>query len=91
MPIRYPNLAWDTLPSAGASQIHPHIHLMLSPDHYHGFMEMLRSAGERYFLATGENYFNAVQEVHAVLGLVVEYGDAVAIALLVSDFCELKY
>ncbi|XP_069173007.1 uncharacterized protein [Procambarus clarkii] len=78
----YPNLAWDTLFHAGASQIHPHVHMMLAPDHYYGFMELLRLASQRYFLAKGENYFSAVLDVHAALGLVVEYGDAAAIATL---------
>lgn len=60
---------------------------MMSPDHYYGFMELLRSAAQRYYLDTGENYFSAVLNVHRALGLVVEYGDAVAIATIVSDCC----
>lgn len=78
----YPNLAWDTLLHAGASQLHPHLHLMMSPDHYYGFMELLRYASQRYYLDTGENYFDAVLDIHAALGLVVEYGDAVAVATI---------
>lgn len=57
--------------------------MMLSPDHYYGSMELLRSASQRYYLTKRENYFSAVLDVHAALGLVVEYGDAVAIATLV--------
>ncbi|XP_042887639.1 uncharacterized protein LOC122263320 [Penaeus japonicus] len=78
----YPNIAWDTLHHAGASQIHPHIHMMMAPDHYYGYFELLRSAAQRYYEDTGENYFNAVLEVHAALGLVVRYGRAVAIPTL---------
>ncbi|XP_042208980.1 uncharacterized protein LOC121857155 isoform X2 [Homarus americanus] len=78
----YPNLAWDTLLHAGASQIHPHLHVMMSPDHYHGFMELVRSASQRYYLAEGENYFGAMLDVHAALGLAVQYGDAVALATI---------
>ncbi|XP_027221870.2 uncharacterized protein [Penaeus vannamei] len=78
----YPNIAWDTLHHAGASQIHPHIHMMMAPDHYYGYFELMRSAAQRYYQEKGENYFNAVLEVHAALGLVVEYGDAVAIPIM---------
>lgn len=81
----YPNIAWDTLYHAGASQIHPHIHMMMAPDHYYGYFELMRSAAQRYYQEKGENYFNAVLEVHAALGLVVEYGDAVAIPTMVSS------
>ncbi|XP_037793144.1 uncharacterized protein LOC119588578 isoform X1 [Penaeus monodon] len=76
----YPNIAWDTLYHAGASQIHPHIHMMMAPDHYYGYFELLRSAAQRYYEEEGENYFSAVLEVHAALGLVVHYGKAVAIS-----------
>lgn len=76
----YPNIAWDTLHHAGASQIHPHIHMMMAPDHYYGYFELLRSAAQRYYEEKGENYFNVVLEVHAALGLAVHYGKAVAIS-----------
>lgn len=78
----YTNIAWDFLHHAGVSQLHPHLHMMMSPDHYYGSFEMLRSAAQRYYDAYGENYFNVLIEVHAALGLVVEYGDAIAIATL---------
>ncbi|KAK4305982.1 hypothetical protein Pmani_022174 [Petrolisthes manimaculis] len=78
----YPSLAWDTLPPAGASQIHPHLHVFLSPDHYYGTFEGMRAAAQRFLLATGDNYFSTLLEVHAALGLVVEYGDALALAML---------
>ncbi|XP_069163010.1 uncharacterized protein [Procambarus clarkii] len=79
----YPNLAWDTLYEAGASQLHPHIHMMVTPDHYYGFYEHLRTAGQRYFDATGRNYFTTLLEVHQALGLTVHYGTAVAIPTMV--------
>lgn len=79
----YPSLAWDMLPPAGASQVHPHLHVFLSPDHYYGTFEGMRSAAQRFLLATGENYFSTLLDVHAALGLVVEYGDALALSMLV--------
>ncbi|XP_066980464.1 uncharacterized protein [Macrobrachium rosenbergii] len=78
----YTNIAWDILHHAGASQIHPHFHMMMAPDHYYGSFELLRSAAQRYYDINKENYFNTLIEIHAALGLVVEYGDAVAIATL---------
>lgn len=80
----YPNIAWDTLFHAGASQVHPHIHMMLAPDHYYGSMEGLRAAAQTYFRVTGRNYFNSLVSIHGALGLAVEYGDAVALANLVG-------
>ncbi|KAG0727969.1 hypothetical protein GWK47_033509 [Chionoecetes opilio] len=79
---RYPNLAWDSLFHAGASQIHPHIHMMLAPDHYYGSMEGLRTAAQAYYRTTGKNYFTSLVSIHDALGLAVEYGDAVALASL---------
>ncbi|XP_045115229.1 uncharacterized protein LOC123506904 isoform X3 [Portunus trituberculatus] len=78
----YPNLAWDTLFHAGASQIHPHIHMMLAPDHYYGSMEGLRTAAQAYYRSTGRNYFSSLVTIHDTLGLAVEYGDAVALSSL---------
>ncbi|KAG0727970.1 hypothetical protein GWK47_033509 [Chionoecetes opilio] len=78
----YPNLAWDSLFHAGASQIHPHIHMMLAPDHYYGSMEGLRTAAQAYYRTTGKNYFTSLVSIHDALGLAVEYGDAVALASL---------
>ena len=83
---RYTNIAWDILHHAGASQIHPHFHMMMAPDHYYGSFELLRSAAQRYYDLNKENYFTTLLEIHAALGLVVEYGDAVAVATLVSFF-----
>ncbi|XP_071521968.1 uncharacterized protein [Panulirus ornatus] len=74
----YPSLTWDSLYQAGVSQLHPHIHIMMTPDHYYGFYEHLRSAGQRYYDATGRNYFATLLEIHTALGLTVHYGRAVA-------------
>ncbi|XP_071522175.1 uncharacterized protein [Panulirus ornatus] len=74
----YPNLAWDSLYQAGVSVLHPHIHIMITPDHYYGFYELLRSSGQRYFDATGRNYFATLLEIHTALGLTIKYGNAVA-------------
>ena len=33
---RYGNILWDLLPTSGASEVHPHIHVTVSDDRYHG-------------------------------------------------------
>lgn len=58
--------------------------MMMAPDHYYGYFELLRSAAQRYYEEEGENYFSAVLEVHAALGLVVHYGKAIAISTVVG-------
>ncbi|CAL4075302.1 unnamed protein product [Meganyctiphanes norvegica] len=78
----FPNMIWDTLHHAGASQMHPHIQIMVSPDHYYGFAEQLRSAAQSYHNHVDENYFNDVLETHEALGLVTHYHDAVAISII---------
>lgn len=35
----YPIITWDLLPHAGASQVHPHLQMLLSPDKYPGKLE----------------------------------------------------
>ncbi|XP_076056549.1 uncharacterized protein LOC143034417 isoform X2 [Oratosquilla oratoria] len=78
----YPNLAWDTLQHAGASQIHPHVQMMMSPDHYYGFMELFRQAGQHFYHSTRKNYFSTLVELYTAIGLAVPYGEAVALATL---------
>ncbi|XP_068238693.1 uncharacterized protein [Palaemon carinicauda] len=80
----YPNLVWDSLYQAGVSQFHPHIHIMMTPDHYYGFLEHLRSSGQQYFEAEGRNYFSTLMEVHEALGLTIHYGNSVAFPTLVG-------
>ena len=45
----YPTFVWDTFPKAGASQLHPHMHVFLSPNYYQGQVEWWRQAVEDYF------------------------------------------
>ncbi|XP_018027327.1 uncharacterized protein LOC108682635 [Hyalella azteca] len=80
--MSHPHLAWDTLPKAGASQMHPHIHVLAAPLRYYGFTELLREAGEVHYRSTGRNLFNSMLEVHWSLNLTASYGDATALAML---------
>ena len=58
--------------------------MMMSPDHYYGIMEQLRSASERFYLSTSYNYFSVLVQIHEAFGLSAYLGKAVAIATLVS-------
>lgn len=80
----YPMIVWDLLPHAGASQIHPHIHMFLAKDGYQGGMENWRRAAEHYSSENpGGNYFNDVVMLHELLGLATRLNSAVAFANLV--------
>ncbi|XP_041346848.1 uncharacterized protein LOC121366469 [Gigantopelta aegis] len=80
---QYPVIVWDILPHAGASQVHPHMHGFIDPTHYHGVVEMWRTAGEDYYRQSGKNYFQDLVNFYSALGLTVEHGNAVAFANLV--------
>ncbi|XP_064121824.1 uncharacterized protein LOC135226303 isoform X2 [Macrobrachium nipponense] len=80
----YPNLVWDSLYQGGVSQLHPHVHIMMVPDRYYGFLEHLRTSGQQYFDAEGDNYFSTLLEIHEALGLTIHYGNSVAFPTFVG-------
>ncbi|KAF2354814.1 HIT-like domain [Trinorchestia longiramus] len=80
--MRYPHIAWDTLPRAGASQVHPHIHVLASPHAFYGHTELLREAGEIHYRNTGGNLFSTLLEIHTALNLTAHHGNAAALAML---------
>ncbi|CAG5122339.1 unnamed protein product [Candidula unifasciata] len=80
---RYPAVIWDTLPKCGASQVHPHMHVVLDFERYHGEMEAWRKGAQDYFVAHSANYFSDLVAIYAALNLTVTYGKAVAFASLV--------
>ncbi|XP_014670219.1 PREDICTED: uncharacterized protein LOC106811190 [Priapulus caudatus] len=80
---RYPHMTWDNLPEAGASQVHPHVHGMITRERYYNRMEHVRRAAEVYHRRhPGRNYFSDLTEIHQALGLAVSYGAATAFAHL---------
>ncbi|KAL7633332.1 UNVERIFIED_CONTAM: hypothetical protein RMT77_016438 [Armadillidium vulgare] len=81
----YPSAVWDVLYKAGASQIHPHIHVLVSRNYYFGKVEQLRRAAQNYFEKTGHNYFTKLVEIYSALGLAVRLGKAVALCTLAGS------
>ncbi|ESO89881.1 hypothetical protein LOTGIDRAFT_234020 [Lottia gigantea] len=77
-----PEVIWDILPRAGASQVHPHMHGLLGKTRYHGETDKLKQAAIEYERKTGSDYFTDLINVHSALGLVVHHKDAVALANL---------
>ena len=77
----YPVISWDLLPHAGASQIHPHMHVSMTDDRYYGVVESWKISAEKYFRQTGgRNYFSDITHIHDALGLAVHYGTATVFA-----------
>ncbi|BFZ08752.1 hypothetical protein BsWGS_11791 [Bradybaena similaris] len=80
---RYPALIWDVLPKCGASQVHPHLQLVLDLERYHGEIEAWRKGAQEYYNIHNSNYFTDLVAVYSALNLTVTYGSAVAFASLV--------
>ncbi|GFR87258.1 hypothetical protein ElyMa_006071600 [Elysia marginata] len=83
---KFPSLIWDVLPKCGASQVHPHLHVMLDPERYHGQIEAWREGAEDYDRDHGNNYFTDMVNIYSALNLTVARGSAVAFANLVKCF-----
>ncbi|CAL1546319.1 unnamed protein product [Lymnaea stagnalis] len=82
---RYPGVAWDVLPKCGASQVHPHLHVVLDLQRYPGtwVVETWRRGAQEFYEVHNSNYFSDLVAVYSALNLTVTYGTAVAFASLV--------
>ncbi|KAK3704247.1 hypothetical protein RRG08_062394 [Elysia crispata] len=80
---RFPSLIWDVLPKCGASQVHPHLHVMLDPKRYHGQVEAWREGASDYYRDHGSNYFTDMLSIYSALNLTLNHGAAVAFPNLV--------
>ncbi|OXA59155.1 hypothetical protein Fcan01_04224 [Folsomia candida] len=80
----YPSILWDVLPHAGASQVHPHVHGLLGVHQYSGAFEKLHAISQEYYAKHHRSYWTDLIKVHDALGLVVRFGDAVAMVPLFS-------
>ena len=79
-------MSWDLLYNAGASQIHPHIHLFMKQKHYTKSFEILYNFATKFHEQTKNNYFLELIDIHSKLGLAVHHGSSVALSLLVRIF-----
>ncbi|XP_005107314.2 uncharacterized protein LOC101858440 [Aplysia californica] len=78
----FPSLIWDLLPKSGSSQLHPHNQIFLSPNRYHGMVEMWRRAAQEYVADFDSNYFTDLVSLYSALELVTTHKSAVALASL---------
>ena len=67
-------ILWNALWRAGASLVHGHVQLALSPVAAQARVELWRDAAKRYHAATGGDYFVDLATVHRALGLMAGSG-----------------
>eukprot|EP00112_Aurelia_sp_Birch-Aquarium-sp1_P024870 Seg803.6 transcript_id=Seg803.6/GoldUCD/mRNA.D3Y31 product="hypothetical protein" protein_id=Seg803.6/GoldUCD/D3Y31 len=84
------HIYWDVYPKASASQVHPHLHILLGSTEYyakwnHFYTSALRYAHDH----EGANYWSKIIEAHHSIGLAAQYGGASALAYLTpqKDYC----
>lgn len=70
-------LLWNCLWRAGASLVHGHTQMTLSPQSAHARVELWRAAAERYHAETGGDYFADLATIHRALGLAAGGDDKV--------------
>ncbi|HEX6799782.1 MAG TPA: hypothetical protein VF116_18880 [Ktedonobacterales bacterium] len=67
-------LLWNALWRSGASLVHGHVQLALSPVAAQARVELWRDAARRYHAQTGDDYFADLAAVHRALGLMAGTG-----------------
>ena len=65
---RFPLLVWNCLPRAGASRVHGHMQLLAGASIFPK-MKLIVDSSIRFFDRHKRNYFEALYEVHNILGL----------------------
>ncbi len=81
---RFPEMIWDCMPKAGASQVHPHFQLSMGSRSHYGGMRRWLDASERYYTDNQRNFFDDFYLIHKSLGLTYNSGSAYIIANLVK-------
>ncbi|PWV20202.1 hypothetical protein C3747_7g151 [Trypanosoma cruzi] len=82
----YPNIICDAGKRASASQVHFHLQMALTRDHYFSGTEQLRRAAAQYSVRHGTSYWGDVIRLHEMIGLSVTVGDSVVF----SNVCPRK-
>jgi hypothetical protein len=79
----HPMLAWDSLPHAGASQLHTHMHGFMGRGHYLGQFRDLQEARDQYrYTYPGSDMTQDYINVHMALGLGERFGSNVILSPL---------
>lgn len=79
----YPELIWDAMPKAGASQVHTHLQVSMGTISYYGAMRRILDASSHYFILNQRNYFDDFILIHEALGLATKYNDSYVILNMV--------
>lgn len=75
----HPVIVWDFLAKAGASQVHPHINVLLGRGFYPGKWGHLDSVRMSYTADTNRDYLKDLITLHMSLGLGLKFKDAAVI------------
>ncbi|MCU0494673.1 MAG: hypothetical protein MUD01_24060 [Chloroflexaceae bacterium] len=70
---RFPLIIWNCLWKAGASIVHGHMQMLLSPTLPFSTVERWRQAAATYGERTGHNYHDELAQLHAGLGLALHH------------------
>lgn len=79
---KYPVILWDSLPAAGSSQVHPHIHMMLNQNQYSGELGRWHLSAKQYRNKYESDYWSDLVKVSSALGISITLGNATAIVNL---------
>jgi len=80
---KYPEMIWDSMPKAGASQIHPHLQVSMGSTNYYGGMRRWLDAAMRYTNTHQRNFFDDFILIHKALGLTYKVNNVYVIANLI--------
>ena len=69
----HPMMAWDIMPHAGASQVHPHFQGFLGKGKYLGKMGKLQEVIRSYKQTMNRDYLNDYIDLHISIGLGVRF------------------
>ena len=67
----YPIITWNCLPKSGATIMHGHMQIALTPGMHYTHVERWRRAAEAYHAHTGADYFDDLFGLHADLDLAI--------------------
>ncbi|KEG14230.1 hypothetical protein DQ04_00571250 [Trypanosoma grayi] len=82
----YPNIICDIGKRASASQVHLHLQVALTRDHYFSGIDQLQRAAARFSKLKYYSYWDEVVRLHDMIGLSVRVGDNVVL----SNVCPRK-